>query len=83
MGVVQLVILTVYVILFFTDKWWKKILVVIMVVSVLSISEAIVMVFLSERGVSFKESFDTYEMFLHQLLTCIVSLLLYMLFIII
>ena len=83
MGAVQLVILTVYVIFFFTDKWWKKILVVAMTVGVLSISESVVMAFLSAKGVSFKASFDTYEMFLHQLLTCIVSLLLYILFIII
>ena len=76
-------ILTVYVIFFFTDKWWKKILVVAMTVGVLSISESVVMAFLSAKGVSFKASFDTYEMFLHQLLTCIVSLLLYILFIII
>lgn len=79
MGMVQLLMMAVYMIFFFTDKWWKKILVVIMAVSILSLSESIVMTFLAARGIPFNPSFDTYEMFIHQLLTCIVALFLYIL----
>jgi signal transduction histidine kinase len=76
-GDLQMVWAIVFVLLAFHDLWWKELLAILLFFGTLSISEALVMAFLSGSGISFNASFATYEMFLHQTLVCIVSLSIY------
>lgn len=77
MGNLQTVIMVSFLVIFFKDIWWKKALIFILSLGILSISEPLAMVILSYNGISFSYSFDTYEMLMHQSLTYVITLIFY------
>lgn len=79
MGYLQALLIITYLIIFFSDNWQKKTLILLILFSILSVSESASISILSSRGLKFNYSFSTYEMFIHQSLTYTIALILWVL----
>ena len=73
MGFLQMVIILLYLVLAFRDKWWKKLISFSLYVVVAHISEFIAIPIVTSMGLLYDYDFHSYDVFIFQTLTCISS----------
>jgi hypothetical protein len=77
-GFIQIGIIVCCLIVFYKDIWWKKLLALLLFMSMVNLSGNIVNGALTARGVPNDVSYASFAMFLHQTLTCVLSVILFM-----